>query len=101
MTTTTENQSESVSTRKRPLLSLTLKEFEERMLSQMGEPPYRARQVWEWIFAKGVLEFEKMNNVPMPLRERLAATSIGRSTFYRRLQKLRGGDPIPAPMDPG
>jgi 23S rRNA (adenine2503-C2)-methyltransferase len=72
MTTTTENQSESVSTRKRPLLSLTLKEFEERMLSQMGEPPYRARQVWEWIFAKGVLEFEKMNNVPMPLRERLA-----------------------------
>ncbi len=72
MTTTTENTAESVSTRKTPLLSLTLKEFEECMLSQLGEPPYRARQVWEWIFSKGVLEFEKMNNVPMRLREQLA-----------------------------
>jgi 23S rRNA (adenine2503-C2)-methyltransferase len=93
MPTTTENQSESVSTRKTPLLSLTLKEFEERMLSQLGEPPYRARQVWEWIFSKGVLEFEKMNNVPMPLRQRLAQeyTVLSSSIVQRQVAADKTG----------
>ncbi len=41
-------------------------------LSDAGEPPYRARQVWEWT-ARGARSYEEMTNLPAPLRERLAA----------------------------
>src|SRR5215210_4139838 len=37
-----------------------------------GEPPYRARQVWEWT-ARGAPGYDAMTNLPARLRERLAA----------------------------
>jgi 23S rRNA (adenine2503-C2)-methyltransferase len=44
----------------------------ERTLAERGEPPYRARQVWQWA-ARGASSYEEMTNVPRPLREELAA----------------------------
>src|SRR5881392_613856 len=38
-----------------------------------GEPPFRARQVWEWT-ARGAAGYDEMTNVPAPLRARLADT---------------------------
>jgi 23S rRNA (adenine2503-C2)-methyltransferase len=38
----------------------------------VDEPPYRARQVWEWA-ARGAGGYGEMTNVPAPLRVRLAA----------------------------
>jgi 23S rRNA (adenine2503-C2)-methyltransferase len=43
----------------------------ERTLSEGGEPPYRADQVWRWV-AGGAASYEEMTNLPRPLRERLA-----------------------------
>jgi 23S rRNA (adenine2503-C2)-methyltransferase len=40
-------------------------------LAGAGEPPFRARQVWQWV-AKGVPGYEQMTNLPASLRERLA-----------------------------
>jgi 23S rRNA (adenine2503-C2)-methyltransferase len=37
-----------------------------------GEPPYRARQVWEWT-ARGAPGYDAMTNLPARLRERLAS----------------------------
>ena len=37
-----------------------------------GVPGYRAEQVRNWIFEKGVLEWEGMSNLPAPLRGELA-----------------------------
>src|SRR3954453_22213584 len=37
-----------------------------------GEPPFRARQVWEWT-ARGAAGYDEMTNVPAALRDRLAA----------------------------
>jgi 23S rRNA (adenine2503-C2)-methyltransferase len=34
----------------------------------MGEPPYRARQLWGWVWQKGVFEFEKMSNISKSFR---------------------------------
>jgi 23S rRNA (adenine2503-C2)-methyltransferase len=48
-----------------------LKLLEER-LQAAGEPPYRARQVWEWA-AKGTGSYDAMTNIPAALRERLGA----------------------------
>ncbi|HEX2233085.1 MAG TPA: 23S rRNA (adenine(2503)-C(2))-methyltransferase RlmN [Thermoleophilaceae bacterium] len=41
-----------------------------RRLEELGEPPFRARQVWEWA-AKGASSYEEMTNLPGELRERL------------------------------
>ncbi|MGZ8691883.1 MAG: hypothetical protein ACXWZT_04030, partial [Gaiellaceae bacterium] len=39
-------------------------------LSEHGEPPYRAGQVWEWA-ARGATGYEQMTNLPDSLRGRL------------------------------
>jgi 23S rRNA (adenine2503-C2)-methyltransferase len=41
------------------------------VLAEHGEPPFRARQVWEWA-VKGAQGYEQMTNLPGALRERLA-----------------------------
>jgi 23S rRNA (adenine2503-C2)-methyltransferase len=43
----------------------------ERALAKHGEPPYRARQVWEWT-ARGVSSYEGMTTLPKALRSSLA-----------------------------
>jgi 23S rRNA (adenine2503-C2)-methyltransferase len=44
----------------------------EKSLAEAGEPSYRASQVWEWV-ARGARSYEEMTNLPLTLRERLAA----------------------------
>ncbi|MBA2298776.1 MAG: radical SAM protein [Actinobacteria bacterium] len=44
----------------------------ERTLTDLGQPAYRARQVWEWA-ARGVSGYAEMSNLPALLRESLAA----------------------------
>jgi 23S rRNA (adenine2503-C2)-methyltransferase len=40
-------------------------------LAELGEPSYRARQVWEWA-ARGAAGYGEMTNLPAGLRDRLA-----------------------------
>lgn len=54
------------------ILDLTLPELEAR-LRGWGEPPYRAHQVWEWIYRHGAARFDQMTNLPAALRRRLSA----------------------------
>ncbi len=42
-------------------------------LAALGEPPFRARQLWQWIYHHGVTDFAAMSNLPKPLRAALAA----------------------------
>jgi 23S rRNA (adenine2503-C2)-methyltransferase len=39
-------------------------------LEQLGQPAYRARQVWRWA-AQGAARYEEMTNLPLPLRAQL------------------------------
>src|SRR5215211_3763521 len=48
-------------------------------LVETGEPPYRGKQVWEWV-ARGVGSYEEMTNLPAGLRERLE-TGVPLSTL--------------------
>jgi 23S rRNA (adenine2503-C2)-methyltransferase len=43
-------------------------ELLDHTLAANGQPPFRARQVWEWA-AKGAAGYEQMTNLPAPLRE--------------------------------
>ena len=43
----------------------------ESTLAERGEPPYRARQVWEWT-ARGAPSYDAMTTLPKALRASLA-----------------------------
>jgi 23S rRNA (adenine2503-C2)-methyltransferase len=45
-------------------------ELLENEIAEAGEPPYRSKQVWEWL-ARGAREYGEMTNLPAELRERL------------------------------
>ena len=45
-------------------------ELLDNEIAEAGEPPYRSRQVWEWL-ARGAREYGEMTNLPEELRERL------------------------------
>ena len=44
----------------------------EAALETRGHPRFHARQIFSWIYAKGVTDFEKMTNLSRPLRADLA-----------------------------
>jgi len=48
--------------------------FEELVayLETSGEKPFRAQQIFDWIYQKNVWSFDSMANLPKPLRDRLA-----------------------------
>jgi 23S rRNA (adenine2503-C2)-methyltransferase len=50
----------------------------QSVLESWGEPAYRARQLWKWLYVHLADSFEQMTNLPKSLRERLASeTTIG------------------------
>ena len=55
------------------LTEMTLDEV-AKLLSDLGEPRYRAKQVYAWL-VRGVLPAE-MTNLPKTLREKLARKGI-------------------------
>jgi 23S rRNA (adenine2503-C2)-methyltransferase len=55
---------------KKNIKGLTLEELAGVLVS-WKEPPFRAQQVFSWIYKKGVSDFGKMNNLPGGLRLRL------------------------------
>ena len=61
-----------------------------RRLSELGEPAYRARQIWEWA-ARGAEGYAAMTNVPGPLRERLAADVPFTTLAVETEQQARDG----------
>jgi len=55
-----------------PIHSVTLPELQAK-LRELGQPPYRAKQVMEWLYSKRASSFAEMTNLPAALREALGA----------------------------
>ncbi len=53
------------------LYDVSLKELEAQV-EALGQPAYRARQVWEWAYKRFAASYDEMANVPAALRARLA-----------------------------
>ena len=65
------------SIKKTDLLSLTLPQMQAWLLER-GEPPFRAKQLYSWLYQRLVTDFSVMSNLPQHLRNRLAQeASIG------------------------
>jgi 23S rRNA (adenine2503-C2)-methyltransferase len=50
------------------LTHLTKDELQEELV-KLGEKPFRAKQIWNWIYARGVKSFDEMTNVSKEMRE--------------------------------
>ena len=62
---------------KTDLRGLSHKELGE-LLQGMGQPTFRAKQIEEWVWEKGVTSFDQMTNLPKALRASLAeACTLG------------------------
>ena len=66
-----------------PLLGQSLAEL-TAWVQQQGQPAYRGRQLYEWIYQKGVRSFSDISVFPKQWRSNLEAVPIGRSTLDYR-----------------
>lgn len=70
--------------------NLTLSEIEQRLAS-LGEKPYKALQVFAWVFHGGAGSFDEMTNLSKQLREKLKANFyIGRSEIIAKQESKDG-----------
>ncbi len=56
---------------RRDLVGLTREELVVE-LAGIGEKPFRAKQLWHWIYHQGATDFSRMSSIARPLQERLA-----------------------------
>lgn len=86
------------------LYGLTLEELTDTLIS-WDEKPFRAKQIWEWMYKNFALDFAEMTNLPQALRERLQAETtlgvltmdteqISRDGTQKRLYRLADGQMI-------
>lgn len=57
------------------LYSLSMEEL-ETLLRSWGEPRFRAKQLWSWLYERRVSSFDEMTNLPKTLREDLARETV-------------------------
>ena len=60
-------------------------------VAAMGEKPFRARQLWHWIYHRGAHDFAEMTTLAKTFRERLAEDYAIRRPEIRRRQDSRDG----------
>ena len=71
----------------RSLDKTALKEY----LVSIGEKPFRASQIYDWMWKKGVHEFSKMRNLPPNLRDILAENFVIHKLTVDDAQKSSDG----------
>ena len=65
------------------LVGLDLPDLTER-LAEMGQPAFRARQLWRWVYGRGAIDFSAMTDLAKALRHILAEHFVvGRPAIAR------------------
>ncbi|MFB2934643.1 23S rRNA (adenine(2503)-C(2))-methyltransferase RlmN [Aerosakkonemataceae cyanobacterium BLCC-F154] len=65
------------------LLGATLAELTD-WVQQQGQPAYRGKQLYQWIYEKGAKSLAEITVFPKQWRDNLADVSLGRSTTHYR-----------------
>lgn len=63
----------------------------ETALAVWGEPRFRARQIYEWLWKKAAHDFDEMTNLSRPLRVRLAESFLLRPIVLDKVQHSNDG----------
>jgi 23S rRNA (adenine2503-C2)-methyltransferase len=81
------------------------------LLTSWGQPSYRVKQINEWVFDKGVTDFDKMTGLPLDLRAKLKAfynvgslklvsEQVSKDGTKKRAYELRDGQIIESVLMP-
>jgi 23S rRNA (adenine2503-C2)-methyltransferase len=70
-TSVTKREKKETSLHLPSIYSLTFEQLKNWMIEQ-GEKPFRATQIYEWLYQKRVTDFSEMTNLPKTLREKLS-----------------------------
>ena len=73
------------------LKSLTIEELKNE-IGRLGEPKFRAAQIYDWMHKKGAAEIDEMSNISLALREKLKAEYEYSSLRCVRLQESKEDD---------
>ncbi len=99
----------------KPAASKDLKALDKSELEafavSLGEPAYRGRQLFKWLYGKGAHSFDEMTDLPLPLRKRLsevarldtiekAAQQTARDGTTKALFKLASGRHVESVLIP-
>jgi 23S rRNA (adenine2503-C2)-methyltransferase len=60
---------------RRDLVGLTREELAAEMAA-IGEAPFRAKQIWHWIYHQGETDFARMSTMAKPMRDKLAENFV-------------------------
>ena len=63
----------------------------EQFIVDLGLPAYRGRQIYRWMYALGVSEFESMSDLPATLRSRLEQVAFISSLTFKKSQESSDG----------
>ena len=70
--------------------TLTLDQLQEYFVS-LGEKPFRAKQVYDWLWSKNLHSIDEMTNLSKELRERISREYIINPVSVDQLQKSKDG----------
>jgi 23S rRNA (adenine2503-C2)-methyltransferase len=70
---------------KKDIRSLSMDQLKQEFIA-MGEPAFRAKQVFEWLWAKSSTEFDEMSNLSKSLREKLKEQFIINNAIVNQSQ---------------
>jgi 23S rRNA (adenine2503-C2)-methyltransferase len=70
--------------------NLSLEQIQD-LFKTMGEPAFRAKQVWEWLWQKSALSFNDMTNLSKALRDKLSQQLSFPSLTVDMTQKSEDG----------
>lgn len=73
----------------RPLLGQSLAELTEWVQHQ-GQPPYRGKQLHQWLYQQGVRSLTEVTVLPKAWREQMADYPVGRSQIHYRARSTDG-----------
>jgi 23S rRNA (adenine2503-C2)-methyltransferase len=89
-TTTIKISLQEIENKKTDIRKLTLAEISEA-LYELGEPKFRAKQIWQWLWEKSTTSFEQMTNLSQKLRETLQENFAINSLTITEEQKSDDG----------
>lgn len=69
---------------------LSLEEV-QALVAELGEKPYRARQLWEWLWKKKARSWEAMSDLPKAFRAQLAERCVLRPLVLAEEQRSTDG----------
>src|SRR3546814_19258880 len=75
---------------KRDLVGLSRERLAGAM-AELGEKPFRSKQLWHWIYHRGATDFAAMTTLSKDFRQRLAATCAVRRPDVALAQVSKDG----------